>query len=79
MNKGDTVKIMATSSPVSHRHGITIDDFNVNEEVKAGSTAAAQEITFTVDKTGTFQIYCKTCRDGPLGEHPRMKLNLVVQ
>ena len=78
VSKGDTVKIMATSTPASHKHGITIDQFNVNKEITA-APGSPGEITFTVDKAGTFEIYCKTCLDGIAGAHPQLKGSLVVE
>lgn len=80
VKKGDTVKILATSSPPSHKHGVTIDALNLNKEVTVGASSPPQEIIFTASQAGTFEIYCKTCLDGPLGAHTHWpKLNLIVE
>ncbi len=77
VNKGDTVKILATSNQPPHRHGIAIDAYNINTEVTSSTVATTVE--FVADKTGTFEIYCKTCLDGPLGPHPQLKGTLEVK
>lgn len=79
VNTGDTVKFLATSTPLSHNHGVTIDALNVNIEVKVLPATTPQEITFTAPTAGTYQIYCKTCLTGVIGPHPNHKINLVVQ
>jgi len=84
VNKGDTVRIMAVSatgtgleSGVSHNHGITIDEYNINVAIPSETRPVV--ISFVADKTGTFSIYCKTCWDGPFGrEHPDIRATLVV-
>ena len=78
VNKGDTVTIKATTTPQAHKHGVAVDAFNVNVEVTAEPRSTPQEISFTADKTGTFELYCKTCLDGAVGAHAWMKANLVV-
>lgn len=79
VNKGDAVRFLATSDPVSHRHGMTIDGFNVNVEVTKSGTEQPQAIEFVADKAGTFTIYCKVCESGPLGPHPWMTGTLIVK
>ena len=78
VNKGDTVKILATSTPASHKHGIAIDAYNINIEV-TGAPSSPQEITFKADKAGNFDIYCKSCLDGAVGAHPQLKAALTVE
>ena len=70
VSKGDTVKILAISNQPSHIHGITIDAYNINVAVLKNSFADPDVIGFVADKSGSFEIYCKTCLDGPLGAHP---------
>ncbi|MBI4019836.1 MAG: cupredoxin domain-containing protein [Candidatus Aenigmarchaeota archaeon] len=80
VTRGDTVRFMAVAAPgtESHNHGITIDEYNINQAVT--SSATPTKIEFVADKAGTFQIYCKTCRDGPFGTgHPDIRATLVVQ
>ncbi len=79
VSTGDTVKLLGTSTPLSHNHGVAIDALNVNVEIKALPGTTPQELTFTAPTAGTYQIYCKTCLGGALGAHPWHKINLVVQ
>ncbi len=79
VDKGDTVRFLANSDPVSHKHGIAIDEFNVNVEVTKSGAEESQVIEFVADKAGTFTIYCKSCESGPLGAHPWFKATLVVK
>lgn len=74
VNKGDTIKITATSNQPSHDHGITIDAYGINQVVIEPNTI----MQFVADKAGTFAIYCKTCDEGLLGAHPWMTGTLVV-
>ena len=76
---GDKVRILATSNQPSHNHGITIDAYNINKAVLKQSFSDPEVIEFTADKAGTFEIYCKTCFDGPLGAHPWLKGTLEVK
>ncbi len=79
VKKGDIVLIKATTSPLAHKHGITIDAYNLNVEVTAVAGSPPQQITFKADKTGSFDIYCKTCKDGSAGEHPQLSAKLIVE
>ncbi len=82
VNKGDTVKIDAVTSPrtANHNHGITIDAYGINQAVLTEDTAKPQVITFIADKAGEFDIYCKTCWDGPFGrDHPEIHAKLIVK
>ena len=74
VNRGDTVKIITDDRQPSHNHGITIDEYGINQVTSQPGTV----IQFVADKVGTFRIYCKTCDDGPLGDHPWMTGNLLV-
>lgn len=79
VNKGDTVRILARTSPgtESHVHGVTIDEYNINQAVTSSTDPAT--IEFTADKAGTFTIYCRTCYDGPFGRgHPDIRATLSV-
>jgi len=73
VSKGDVVKIITQDENPSHNHGITIDEYGINQVTSSNPT-----IQFTADKVGTFKIYCKPCLDGPLGAHPWMTGTLVV-
>ncbi len=79
VKKGDTVRFLATSHPVSHRHGIGIAEYGIDEEIIASPTDEPQAVEFVADKAGTFGIDCGTsCAQGPLGEHAWHKAVLVV-
>ena len=75
---GTKIIIKATSTPAAHKHGIAVDAFSVNTEV-TGAPGSPQDITFTPDKTGNYEIYCKTCESGSAGAHAWMKATLIVQ
>ncbi len=78
-NDGDLVRFIAIAAPGtgSHNHGITIDEFSINEAVT--SEAEPKIIEFHVSK-GTFTVYCRTCWEGPYGRgHPDIKATLVVK
>lgn len=78
VTQGDTVKFLATSDPVTHKHGITIDEYTLNVEVTKKAAESPQAIEFVADKAGEFTIYCKTCLDG-FGPHPWMVGKLTVE
>lgn len=63
-NDGDLVRFIAVAAPgtASYKHGITIDEFSINEAVT--SETESKIIEFRVRK-GTYTIYCKTCWEGP--------------
>ncbi len=80
VNKGDTVRILAItgSGTAAHNHGITIDEYGVNQAVTSESNPV--KIEFTADKQGTFSIYCKTCQEGAFGAaHPDIRGILAVK
>jgi plastocyanin len=79
VNKGDKVKILATSDLLSHKHGITIDEYGLNEVIPTEDPDNPKIIEFTADKAGTFKIYCKTCLTGAFGPHPWMESILEVK
>lgn len=82
VNKGDTVVIKAVAAPgtVSHLHGITIDDYEINEAVISEDPNNPVVIQFIADKEGAFTIYCKTCWSGSFGQgHPPIKAFLDVK
>lgn len=86
VNKGDTVRFLANAakgtgaqSGFDHNHGITIDEFDVNQAVPTEVGNPPVVIQFVADKAGEFRIYCKTCLDGPFGaNHPAIQATLVV-
>ena len=70
VRKGQRVKLSVTSEDVDH--GIAIDEFNIDERVKANKT---QVIEFTPTRTGRFKFYCSIfCGEG----HPKMVGELIV-
>lgn len=71
VNKGDTVKI--TFKNVSGFHDFKIDAFNVaTKQIQGGSQ---EVVTFTADKTGTFEYYCSVGTHRAMG----MKGTLMVK
>jgi nitrosocyanin len=78
VNKGDTVRFLANNMQPQHKHGITIDAYSIDTEVDAGPNDAPQVIEFKADKAGQFKIWCKTCLEGPFGDHPWMQGTLTV-
>lgn len=87
VNKGDAVVILATtpSGQEWHKHGLAIDEYNLNIPVQASDSANPVKIDFVADKVGTFKIYCKTCNDedgwkGKTGDdHPEILATLIVK
>ncbi len=82
VNKDDKVRIYfyASSGTLSHKHGISIDEYNINQVTTTEDSKNTDKIEFTADKQGIFKIYCKTCWDGPFGKgHPDIEAKLVVQ
>jgi cytochrome c oxidase subunit II len=71
IHKGDRVKIIATSSDVTH--GLAIPDFNVNlQPLNPGSEMTTE---FVADKAGSFVIFCNVpCGPG----HRSMRATLTV-
>lgn len=77
---GDTIKFLATAAPGTgfHNHGITIDEYGINQAVTSETNPIT--IQFVANKVGTFSIWCKTCWDGPFGRgHPDIRATLVVE
>ncbi|MFA6304411.1 MAG: cupredoxin domain-containing protein [Patescibacteria group bacterium] len=71
VNNGDIVKIILDNQ--EGFHDILIDEFNVKSaQLKANQQT---EVTFTADKTGTFEYYCSVGQHRAMG----MKGNLIVE
>jgi cytochrome c oxidase subunit II len=71
VKKGERVRLIMAA--VDHDHGFKLDDFDINQKVRKGTTAIVE---FTADKTGTFQFRCSNvCGLG----HRGMKGTLVVE
>lgn len=71
VNKGDKVRIHATSRDVPH--GVFIKEYGINEKVEKDKPS---DIEFSADKAGEFDILCSVyCGRG----HKSMKAKLVVK
>src|ERR1700730_2997393 len=71
VKKGERVRLIMAA--VDHDHGFKLDDFDINQKVRKGTTAIVE---FTADKSGTFQFRCSNvCGLG----HRGMKGTLVVE
>ena len=71
VNEGEQVKLVVTSTDVTH--GISIAEFGVNVQLFPGRPSI---IDFTADKTGTFIFYCSVpCGAG----HRSMRGRLIVK
>ncbi len=71
VKKGEQVRLLITA--VDHDHGFKIDEFNINQLIKKGTTAT---IDLTPEKTGTFHFHCSHfCGMG----HPKMHGELIVE
>ena len=71
VKKGEKVRLMITAT--DRDHGIKIDGYDINQELKKGDPAT---IEFTADKAGTFEFKCSVyCGLG----HRKMKGKLVVE
>lgn len=80
VKRGDTVRFSAVvaAGTGNHNHGITIDEYGINQAVTSESEAVVVE--FAADKSGTFSIWCKTCWEGPFGRgHPDIRATLTVE
>lgn len=79
---GDTVRFLATSQTdeQDHGHGITIDEYKINEAVKKANEKEPVVVEFVADKTGKFKIWCKTCEEGIFGsDHPEIEAVFEVK
>jgi len=77
---GDTVKfsLLAASGTERHKHGITIDEYNINQVVESSLNPVTVE--FSANRKGEFRIWCSTCWDGPFGNsHPPIEAKLIVE
>jgi plastocyanin len=82
VNKGDHVKILASTGVGTsrHNHGITIDEYVINQAILTEDKNTPTVIEFDATKAGTFKIWCKTCEQGIFGaEHPKIEGTLVVK
>ena len=70
VNKGDTVILHITSTDVAH--GISIPEFNVNQDLPLGRENIVQ---FIADKKGTFNFFCNVYCGS---DHKEMMGTLVV-
>lgn len=71
VKKNQKIKIVFTNA--QGIHDFVIDEFNVKTETISGGKTA--EVTFTPDKTGTFEFYCSVGNHRAMG----MKGNLIVE
>ena len=71
VNEGERVKLIVTSTDVTH--GLSISEFGVNVKLFPGRPSI---IDFTADKSGTFIFYCSVpCGSG----HRSMRGRLIVK
>lgn len=71
VKKGERVRLVATSTDVTH--GIAIPEFKINLVIPTGKTSS---IEFTADKEGTFRTHCSVfCGLG----HGKMRGTFVVK
>lgn len=71
VNKGDKVRIIATSIDVSH--GFALSEYGINKRLEPNMPTT---IEFTADKEGTFTFFCSVfCGEG----HGGMNGKLVVR
>jgi len=71
VNEGEKIKLVVTSTDVTH--GISIAEFGVNVKLFPGRPSI---IDFTADKSGTFIFYCSVpCGAG----HRSMRGRLIVK
>ncbi len=81
VNLGNIVRFLATVQvdEEEHNHGITIDEYEINEPVKTANEKEPVVIEFTADKKGKFRIWCKPCLEGIYGtDHPEIEAVLEV-
>ncbi len=79
VKQGSLVKLnlLTSEGTSSYMHGITIDDYGINELVTSETTPKV--VTFKADRKGTLTAYCGTCAEGPFGrEHPDIRLTMIV-
>ena len=71
VNEGEKVKLIITSTDVTH--GFALPDYDINVPLPAGKQTA---IEFTADKQGSFTFFCSIyCGSG----HSSMKGTLAVK
>ena len=71
VKKGDKVKVIFKNA--NGLHDFVLDEFNVRTNRINGGEQA--EVTFTADKTGTFEYYCSVGKHREMG----MKGTLIVE
>lgn len=71
VNKDEKVKLIITSTDVTH--GFALSDFDINVPLPAGKQTI---IEFTADKQGTFQFFCSVYCGS---DHSSMKGDLIVK
>ncbi len=79
VKQGSLVKlnVLTAEGTSTYMHGITIDDYGINQLVTSETSPTA--ITFKADRKGTFAAYCGTCPNGPFGrEHPDIRMTIIV-
>ncbi len=71
VNKGDKVKLIVTSTDLSH--GFSILEYGINERVNPGESIIVE---FIADKEGEFTMFCSVyCGEN----HSEMKGKLIVK
>ena len=70
-NKGEKVKLIVTSTDVTH--GFALPDYDINVPLPAGKQTI---IEFTADKQGNFQFFCSIYCGA---DHSSMKGSLIVR
>jgi cytochrome c oxidase subunit II len=71
VRKGEQVRLIMVAA--DHDHGFKLDDFQINQKVRKGTTTVVE---FIADKAGSFQFRCSNvCGLG----HRSMKGTLVVE
>ncbi len=81
VNIGDIVRFLATSQTAeeNHSHGITIEEYKINNVATTANEKEPVVIEFIADKPGKFRVWCKTCEEGIFGsEHPEIEAVLEV-
>ena len=70
VKKGERVRLIATSTDVTH--GLGIEDLGINLELAPGEESRAE---FTAEKAGEFHIHCTVyCGSGHRGMHGTLRV-----
>ncbi len=84
VNLCDTVKIsmISASGTLTHKHGLTINEYGINELASSEDPKNPVTFQFVADKYGSnglFNYYCGTCKDGSYGTgHPSIQGLLTI-